>query len=172
LPIDRLVANNEIQQLANRYAAAVAAQAFDVIADLFVEDVIAAPGEQGRDALQAYYERTLNPEGVTFLLVGGHVIDLLEADRAEGTVFCYCETGTEEHWIRQLIAYEDRYERHGGQWFFRSRRHELFYGQEMEPSPLAQGPANWPMSNVGRGTVPWGWPTRGRHEALHRIQSP
>lgn len=161
-PMDRLLAHDEIQQLANRYAVAVGARAFDVIAELFVEDVVAAPGQRGREALRAFYQRTLDPQGVTFLLIGNHVIDLLDADHAEGTVFCYCETGNEQKWIHQLIAYEDRYERHAGRWFFRSRRHELFFGREMERSPIAQEPANWPQANVGRGTVPWGWPTWGQ----------
>ncbi|MGE0387506.1 MAG: nuclear transport factor 2 family protein [Gammaproteobacteria bacterium] len=158
-PIERLIAHDDIQQLANRYAVAVGAQAFDVIAELFVEDVAVAPGAQGREALREFYERTLERGSVTWLLIGDHVIDLTAADRAEGIVYCYCETGTERKWMRQLIAYEDRYERHAGQWYFRSRRHELVYGVEMDGSPIAQPPANWPMSNIGRGTVPFGWPT-------------
>ena len=156
-PLERLIAHDEIQQLANRYAVAVGAHAFDVLVELFVDDVKVAPGHHGREALRSFYERTLDPAGVTLLLLGNHVIDLVDADHATGVVFCYCETGTASKWIRQMIAYEDIYERRQNRWYFVSRRHELFYGLEVEGSPLSQEPANWPSSNVGRGSVPWGW---------------
>jgi hypothetical protein len=85
------------------------------------------------------------------------VIDFLDADHAQGIVFCYCEAGSTKQWMRQLIAYEDRYERRDGRWYFRSRRHELFYGVDAGPSPVDQELANWPQRNIGRGSVPWGW---------------
>lgn len=159
--LERLLAHDEIQQLANRYAVAVGAHAFDVLVDLFVDDVRVARGQQGREALRSFYEQTLDPNSVTILLVGSHVIDLQDADHATGVVYCYCETGTDARWIRQMIAHEDRYERRDGRWYFVSRRHELFYGVDAEPSPLGQAPANWPSSNIGRGSVPWGWPSWG-----------
>jgi SnoaL-like domain len=157
--LDRLIAHEDIRQLVERYSVAVGARALDVVAELFVEDVVAGPGQRGRQALLAAYEQMLPPGGVTILLVTSHVIDLLAADHAEGIVYCLCETGTEKQWMRQIIAYEDTYTRADGRWFFVSRRHELFYGVDAGPSPLAQEPANWPKRNIGRGSVPFDWPT-------------
>lgn len=162
--LDRLVAHHDIRQLVDRYSVAVGAHAFDVVADLFVEDVEAAPGLLGRAALKAVYEEMIAPDEVSALFVTSHVIDFLSADAAEGIVYCYCETGTETRWLRQLIAYEDTYRRVAGRWYFVSRTHELFYGVDAGHSPLAQDAANWPRSAIGRGTVPFGWPTWGNRK--------
>jgi hypothetical protein len=36
---------------------------------------------------------------------------------------------------------------------------ELFYGVDSSPSPLDQEPAHWPQRVVGRGTLPFDWPS-------------
>ena len=44
-------------------------------------------------------------------------------------------------------------------WYFVNRNHLLFYGLELPERPLDQPPANWPERLVGRGSVPYDWPT-------------
>ena len=58
------------------------------------------------------------------------------------------------------------YERRDQLWYFVNRSHLLFYGLDLPERPLDQPPANWPERVVGRGSVPYDWPTwqdaRGR----------
>jgi hypothetical protein len=93
------------------------------------------------------------------LEVTTHVIDLVDPDHATGTVYSRCEMGRPGAWARQSIAYEDVYEQRDGTWYFVQRNHLLFYGIDVPERPLDQEPARWPHSPVGRGTVPYDWPS-------------
>jgi hypothetical protein len=133
--------------------------------DLFVEDVKVSPGRRGRTALRELFEGMLGAEQVSFLNIGGHVINLLDRDHAAGTVYCFAEMGSPGSWDRQAIAYEDDYERRDGRWYFVRRNHQLFYGVDAHVRPLDQPPANWPQHQVGRGSLPQDWPM---WQAFHR----
>jgi hypothetical protein len=155
---ERLLAYEEIRQLAARYALAVDSRNLDALMELFVEDVKVAPGLRGRAALRELFERMLGLERVSFLNIGSHVINILDRTHAAGTVYCFAEMGSPGSWDRQAIAYEDDYERRDGQWFFVRRNHQLFYGVDAQVRPLDQEPANWPDHQVGRGSLPYDWP--------------
>ncbi|WCB95295.1 hypothetical protein DSM104299_04038 [Baekduia alba] len=152
----------QIRQLAARYALAMDMRDFAALATLFTEDCATLGGATGRAALEAEFTtafRTGTGGRVGFTLVGGHVIDLVDADHARGSVHCLAELGDDERWVRQAIVYQDEYERHAGRWLFARRDHQLFYGLELDERPLAQPPADWPRGIVGRGTLPYAWPT-------------
>jgi ketosteroid isomerase-like protein len=161
--LDRLLAYEEIRQLAARYALAVDARDLDSLVELFVDDVKAMGGKRGRDALREVFDEHLRADRVSILHIGGHVIDFVDSDHATGTVYCTCEMGDDQRWARQAIAYEDRYERRKGRWYFARRDHLLFYGVEVPERPMGQAPADWPASAIGRGTVPFAWPTYQRY---------
>jgi len=156
---ERLLAYEEIRQLAAHYAVAVDSRDVDALVELFTPDVKVLGGGRGRDALRKVFEQHLHSDRVSILHVGTHMIDLVDADHATGVVYSTCEMGNEQRWARQAIAYEDRYERHDGRWYFARRDHKLFYGVELDERPLAQPDANWPASAIGRGSVPFEWPT-------------
>lgn len=156
-PVERLVAHDEIRQLASRYALAISAGDLDALVELFVDDALGARGERGPAALRSLFAGHLRLTPVNILLIAGHVINLRDADHAAGTVSCIAELGDEKRWIRQAIAYEDRYERRAGRWYFVDRRHLLFYGLDVPERPMAQPDARWPRSIVGRGSLPMGW---------------
>jgi ketosteroid isomerase-like protein len=166
--LERLLAYEEIRQLVYRYAVAVDARDIDTIAELFVEDVQAAPDKVGRDALKEAYEGLLDPEGVSILNVGNHVIDFDDADHARGIVYCRAELETGDQWIVQAITYRDRYERHGGRWYFRGRQHLLFYGADMLQRPIGLPPAEKPEYGTGKGSMPEIWPTFRAYRQRHR----
>jgi hypothetical protein len=162
-PIERAVARDEIRQLACRYALAVDSRDMDLLCALFVPDVRVGPYGEGRDALRRSMEESLSAIGVSILLVGNHVIDFESESRARGIVYCQAQIeddiasgGT---WIEQAIQYRDTYERRDGEWLFVRRKHVLWYGTVMPSSPLDQPAANWPESQVGRGTVPEDMPS-------------
>jgi ketosteroid isomerase-like protein len=160
-PVERLLAYEEIRQLASRYALAVDSRNLDALVALFVPDVAVGTDATGRDALRAQFDVSLRAVGRTFLLVGTHVIDLSDADpgleRATGSVYCKGEIQDGARWIHQAILYDDVYERRDETWLFVRRRHRLWYGAEPGVNPLTLGPANWPEHHDGLGTVPEQW---------------
>jgi ketosteroid isomerase-like protein len=152
--LERLTACEEIRQLASRYAVALDARDIDALVALYVDDVRVGRSRSGREALHEDFERQLRRVGITFLLVGNHVIDFGEPDHARGVVYCKGEIQDGERWIHQAIRYDDTYERREGHWYFVRRKHLLFYGTELGQSPLGLSPANWPEHHTGKGTLP------------------
>ena len=155
--IEQLVAKSAIRELAERYAIAVDRRDFEAVASLFVPDVDCGPFGKGREALSESFAVQMRDMGPTIMLVANHVIDLDGDDRARGVVYGVCEATRPEGWTRQAIQYEDKYRRVDGEWLFVGRRHELFYGVVLPYDPMAQPPANWPKSQLGKGTIPERW---------------
>jgi len=151
--IERVVARDEIRQLAYRYAYAIDARDVDQLVSLFVPDVRVGK-EVGHEALRRSFDESLSSIGVSILFVGNHLVDFQDADHATGIVYCRGQIQDGERWIEQAIQYRDTYERHAGDWLFVRRVHVLWYGVEAAERPLDQPPANWPASHTGRGTVP------------------
>ncbi len=139
--VERLLAYEGIRQLAARYALAVDSRNLDDLVSLFVPDVAVGGGDTGRDALRSQFEVSLRAVERTFLLVGTHVIDLVDADHATGSVYCKGEIQDGRRWIHQAILYDDDYERRDEAWLFVRRRHRLWYGAEIGVNPLTLPPA-------------------------------
>jgi hypothetical protein len=158
-PIAWLVAHEQIRQLASRYAIALDARDIDTLVSLFVDDVRVGRGAIGHDALRANFTDQLRDLGVTILLVGNHVIDVVDDDHATGIVSCRGEIEKGDEWVVQAIQYHDTYERRDGDWLFVRRRHLLFYGADMLQRPIGLPPANWPASATGKGELPEDLPT-------------
>lgn len=152
-PLERVIARDEIRDLAYRYAVAIDSRDLDTLVSLFVSDVRVGR-EAGREALCRSFEASLSEIGVSILFVGNHVIDFADAKHATGIVYCRGQIQDGERWIEQAIQYRDSYERRGQRWLFVRRVHLLWYGVETAERPLDQAPANWPERHVGRGTVP------------------
>jgi hypothetical protein len=157
--IDRLLAYEEIRQLASRYAVATDRRDLDALVSLFVDDVRVGRDTYGRAALRENLATQLRGIGVSILNVGTHPIDLLDADHATGHVYCKGEIQDGDRWIHQAIRYDDTYARRDGRWYFVRRRHLLFYGAEVGVNPLTLAPANWPDHHDGLGSIPFSDPT-------------
>jgi hypothetical protein len=158
-PVERLVAHEEIRQLAYRYALFTDRRDLDALVALFVSDVRVGRDAVGREALKANLAAQLREVGVTILHVTNHVIDLLDDHRASGVVYCRGEIQVGDQWVVQNICYEDDYRREQGDWRFVRRRHLLWYGADVLTRPLGLPPANWPASPTGQGELPERWPT-------------
>ena len=156
--LDLLWAHEQIRDLAHRYALAVNMRDLDALVELFVDDVRGFGGRTGREALKEVFRANISVD-VDVLEVTTQVVNLVDADHATGTVYSRCEMGSRDTWARQSIAYEDRYERRAGSWLFVDRKHLLFYGVEVPERPLDQPAAEWPAHVLGRGSVPYDWPS-------------
>ncbi|MEJ2204937.1 MAG: nuclear transport factor 2 family protein [Gemmatimonadota bacterium] len=164
--LSRLVARDEIRQLASRYALAIDTRDLDALVGLFVPDVDCGRWGRGRSALRESFESQLREVGPTVMLVANHVIDFHDDDRAHGVVYGVAEASRPEGFVRQAIQYHDDYERRSETWLFVRRKHLLWYGVVLPYDPMAQAPAEWPTRQVGRGTVPECWESWRRfHQA-------
>lgn len=159
--LERLLAYEEIRQLAARYAVATDARDLDTLVALFVDDVQVGRSLVGRDALKEFFTQSLRDVGVTILNVGTHLIDVDDDDHARGVVYCRGEIQVADRWVIQAIQYRDAYERRDGHWYFVRRRHLLWYGRDVGTNPLGLPPASWPANHTGWGELPEAWPTWG-----------
>jgi hypothetical protein len=155
-PVEQTVARVEIQQLAYRYSSALERRDIDAMVDLFVPHARFGPFGEGPAALRRLTEESLAGMQLTVVLVHNHLIEFDATDRAHGEVWarCYAQTDTDGY-LEQLLRYEDRYELHEGRWRFLHRRHRLWFGAAVSPSPLAQPEAHWPEHQVGVGDIPF-----------------
>jgi len=161
--IERLLAYEEIRQLASRYAIYLDARDVEKLIALFIPDVRVGREKSGHEALRADFGSSLRGIGRSFLQVGNHAIELVDADHATGIVYCRGEIQdggpTSDRWIIQCIQYHDTYERRDGHWLFVRRKHLLVYGAELGTNPLTLAPANWPAHQTGMGSHPDALPT-------------
>jgi ketosteroid isomerase-like protein len=151
---EKAQARDEIRQLAYRYAHATDTRDLDTLVGCFIPEVQVGRERTGREALRADFDRQLRAIGITILFVGNHLIDFVGPTHATGHVYCRAEIQEGERWIHQAIRYDDTYEKHGDQWYFVRRKHQLFYGAEPGQNPLRLPPADWPKNSTGRGTLP------------------
>ncbi|WP_169808637.1 nuclear transport factor 2 family protein [Microtetraspora niveoalba] len=143
--VRRLEAVEEIRQLVSRYALALDGRDVTAMAALFVEDVRTHGGGVGREALAEWFGEILRPFTTTFHLVGNHVIDFVDEDRATGVVYCRPEHEVGDLWVVMPMQYWDRYERRDGHWYFASRSTHVFYAADVGENPLrVPGRFNFP----------------------------
>ena len=86
--VARLVAYEEIRQLAARYSVAIDRRDLDTLVELFIDDVRVGRDTYGRDALRANFEESLGGIGPSILNIGTHQIDLIDDNHATGHVYC------------------------------------------------------------------------------------
>lgn len=152
--VERLVATEEIRQLAYRYAYAQDSRDANLLLSLWHETP--EPVEYPRidvHTVRRDHQRWF-AKGPSIHFIGNHLIDFAGPDRASGRVYCWCQIDFEGEWIEQMILYQDRYLREGGRWLFEWRRHLLWYGQARERHPLDQPADQWPLKHTGRGSLP------------------
>jgi hypothetical protein len=127
-----LLARDEIRQLAERYAVAVDGKDLGTLAGLFAEDVDNGRYGPGRDGVYRFYDERLRLFHCSMHLVGNHVIDFDDDERASGVVYCraHHHVAEPDHWFDVALAYFDTYVRQGDRWYFQRRRVRTWYRQD------------------------------------------
>ena len=152
--VDALWAVHEIRQLAYRYALAQDFRDRELLLSLWAEtDEPARTPDIDIHTVRSEAERWFR-KGPTVHVVANHLVDLVSADEATGSVYCWAQLDLGEEFVDQSILSRDRYVRRDGRWLFLVRRHLLWFGQARERNPIRQAPATWPRGYVGRGSLP------------------
>ncbi|GJM39338.1 MAG: hypothetical protein DHS20C19_27050 [Acidimicrobiales bacterium] len=157
-PLDRVIATEEIRRLAYRYSDALDRRDIDALSALYRPDARFGAHGEGPDAARAFFDESLREIGIAVVLVANHLVEFEDADNATGSVWAHGFIDDhDEGFIQQLIKYDDRYVRVGGEWRFTRRRHFLWLGwRHGDTAPLAQPAADWPERQVGVGSMPYG----------------
>ena len=137
--IDRIESRQAIADLAARYARAVDARDIEAWLALFVDDVDCGKRGRGREALRGFIEPNLRTFYRSVHFIGGHVIDLDDADpdAATGTVYCRAEHEDGDRWVAMAIVYFDEYARRDGRWYFVRRAEKHWYSVDVLERPTA-----------------------------------
>jgi hypothetical protein len=138
--IDRLESLDQIRQLPAKYALCIDMRDFDAMANLFVEDVAVSRGLTGRQALKAWYDKTMRAPFIGSAHgIHGHIIDFESADLATGLVYSRNDLETDKAWMIEMMAYLDRYQRRDGRWYFQRRTPLYWYQCDITQPPLGAG---------------------------------
>lgn len=151
--LDRLESLHEIRQLPYRYALAFDSRDREAFLALWapVDEPVTFPDIDG--AIVAESVDHFFRHGPSVMFVGNHLIDFVDADHANGSVYAWPQVAMQDGFVDQIVLYEDRYVRVDGRWRFAVRRHLLVYGQRRAEDPFSLPAANWPSGQVGRGVV-------------------
>jgi hypothetical protein len=130
--LDRLESLAEIRQLPVRYALALDSRDMDAMVALFTPDVRVGREASGRDALRAWFVKTLSEPKMSVHFVGNHIVDFDDADHARGVVYCRDELGRPNGgWDYGMLQYWDTYVRvdgpDGREWCFDRRKFLRWY---------------------------------------------
>ncbi len=143
--LDRLESIEEIRQLAAKYSLALDMRDSAAWVGLFPEDIRVGDGQVGRSALRAWFEHTMrNTFTGTAHHIGGHLIEMIDQNNAQGVVYSKNEHETKTQWVIMQMMYFDRYERIHGRWYFRRRLPLYWYASDLNQPPLGELKMRWP----------------------------
>ncbi len=143
--IDRLESTDQIRQLAAKYSLALDMRDADAWVGLFPADIQVGNGEVGRAALKCWLDQTMREQFTgTSHHIGGHIIEFIDADHAQGVVYSKNEHETGAEWVIMQMMYFDRYERIDSRWHFRRRLPLYWYATDLNKPPLGELKMRWP----------------------------
>jgi hypothetical protein len=143
--LERLESIDEIRQLAAKYALALDMRDPDAWVNLFPADVRVSETETGREALRRWFDETMRSQfSGTSHHIGGHIIEFLDAEHAQGVLYSKNEHEAGAEWVIMQMMYFDRYERIEGRWYFRRRLPLYWYATDLNKPPVGERKMRWP----------------------------
>ncbi len=150
--IDRLESIDEIRQLAAKYSLALDMRDADAWVNLFPADVRVNESESGRPALKRWFDETMRRQFTgTSHHIGGHIIEFIDADHAQGILYSKNEHEAGTDWVIMQMMYFDRYERVAGRWLFRRRLPLYWYATDLNKPPIGDLKMRWPQREPYEG---------------------
>jgi hypothetical protein len=143
--IDRLESLDAIRQLAAKYSLALDMRDADAWVGLFPEDIKVSENQTGRAALRRWFDETMRQQfDGTSHHIGGHIIEFIDPDNAQGVLYSKNEHETGAEWVIMQMMYFDRYQRIGGRWYFRRRLPLYWYATDLNKPPIGSRKMRWP----------------------------
>ena len=143
--IDRLESIDEIRQLAAKYSLALDMRDADAWVNLFPADVRVNEKETGRGPLRRWFDETMrNQFSGTSHHIGGHIIEFVDRNNAQGVLYSKNEHEAGAEWVIMQMMYFDRYERIDGRWYFRRRLPLYWYASDINKPPVGDRKMRWP----------------------------
>jgi hypothetical protein len=151
--VERLESLDQIRQLAAKYALALDMRDADAWVGLFPVDVKVGDGQSGRKALRSWFDKVHREQFTgTSHHIGGHIIEFIDSDHAQGVVYSKNEHETGSEWVIMQMMYFDRYERVGERWYFRRRLPLYWYATDLNKPPIGSDKMRWPGREPYEGT--------------------
>lgn len=149
--LEQVEARLAIGQLPIRYALAVDGRDLDALVALFASDVACGRWGNGHAALKDFYgsKAILRAFYRSIHQICGHEITLIDADHAQGRVYCRAEHEDGENWVVMAICYNDSYVREQGTWRFERRVEQHWYSTDWRARPGEPALQNWPGKYAG-----------------------
>jgi hypothetical protein len=143
--IDRLESIDQIRQLAAKYSLALDMRDADAWVNLFPADVRVNENETGRGPLRRWFDETMRKQfSGTSHHIGGHIIEFVDRDNAQGVLYSKNEHEAGAEWVIMQMMYFDRYERIDGRWYFRRRLPLYWYASDINKPPVGDRKMRWP----------------------------
>jgi hypothetical protein len=150
--IDRLESIDAIRQLAAKYSLALDMRDADAWVGLFPADIKVSDSQSGRVALRDWFDETMRVQFTgTSHHIGGHIIEFIDPDNAQGIVYSKNEHEAGAEWVIMQMMYFDRYQRLDGSWYFRRRLPLYWYATDLNKPPIGETKMRWPDREAYEG---------------------
>ncbi|WP_064076116.1 nuclear transport factor 2 family protein [Prescottella equi] len=163
--LSRLVAKDEIRDLAGRYALAVDDHDIDAVLSMFTEDgVFEVAGTElcGRGQIRPFYVSSMDRYHTMLHTPEIHLVTIEDDSRASGIMTGHAELAVHDTLMMTAFRYRDRYVRWDGAWLFERRTVSFMYAvpfESMGSSFRTTKRIRWPQTRYTEADYPESAPT-------------
>jgi uncharacterized protein (TIGR02246 family) len=158
--IARLIAKDEIRDLAGRYALAVDDHDLETVLSMFTEDgVFEVAGRElaGRDEIRPFYVDSMDRYHTMLHTPEIHLVTMVDESRATGIMTGHAELAVHDTLMITAFRYRDRYAKVDGTWLFERRSVAFMYAvpfESMASSFRTSKRIRWPQTRYSEADYP------------------
>ncbi|WP_420748979.1 nuclear transport factor 2 family protein [Rhodococcus sp. O3] len=158
--IAKLVAKDEIRDLAGRYALAVDDHDIESVLSMFTDDgvfEVAGRALQGRDEIRPFYVDSMDRYHTMLHTPEIHLVTLLDDSQATGIMTGHAELAVHDTLMLTAFRYRDRYTKVDGRWLFERRSVSFMYAlpfESMASSFRTTKRIRWPQTRYSDADYP------------------
>ncbi|MGV9949582.1 SgcJ/EcaC family oxidoreductase [Rhodococcus aetherivorans] len=163
--LSRLVAKDEIRDLAGRYALAVDDHDIDTVLSMFTEDgvfEVAGTELRGREQIRPFYVSSMDRYHTMLHTPEIHLVTIEDGSHASGIMTGHAELAVHDTLMMTAFRYRDRYVRRDGTWLFERRAVSFMYAvpfESMGSSFRTTKRIRWPQTRYTEADYPESAPT-------------
>ncbi|MCD2114167.1 nuclear transport factor 2 family protein [Rhodococcus rhodochrous] len=156
----RLIAKDEIRDLAGRYALAVDDHDIDSVLSMFTQDgVFEVAGRElrGHNAIRPFYIDSMDRYHTMLHTPEIHLVTLVDDTNATGIMTGHAELAVHDTLMMTAFRYHDRYTRTENGWLFQRRSVSFMYAlpfESMSSSFRSTKRIRWPQTRYSEADYP------------------